>query len=141
LSIVQKKLFSRNRKVTNMLYMKTSRFNLINRVGIYVSQMTRNMLFVVLSSFITYRPVCNSNTTVPLENQELVTLPEHLSSPPVFRGVVVVLSNHYCSMWCFVDHCLSLCTFSFGHCTVCPSIYGFWLPLWYLQIFLTCSIY
>jgi hypothetical protein len=21
---------------------------------------------------------------------------------------------------------------SFGHCIVCPSIYGFWLPLWYL---------
>ena len=21
---------------------------------------------------------------------------------------------------------------SFGHCVVCPSVYGFWLPLWYL---------
>jgi hypothetical protein len=31
--------------------------------------------------------------------------------------------------------CLS---FSFGHCGVCPSsIYGFWLPLWYLQTLLT----
>ena len=37
---------------------------------------------------------------------------------------------------CFVDRCLSFCTFSIGHCVVCPSIYGFWLPLWYLQIFL-----
>jgi hypothetical protein len=28
-------------------------------------------------------------------------------------------------------------TFSFGHCVVCSSsIYGFWLPLWYLQNFL-----
>jgi hypothetical protein len=28
----------------------------------------------------------------------------------------------------------SFCTFSFGHCVVCSSsIYGFWLPLWYLQ--------
>jgi hypothetical protein len=27
---------------------------------------------------------------------------------------------------CFVDHCLSFCTFSFGHCVVCSSlIYGF----------------
>jgi hypothetical protein len=26
---------------------------------------------------------------------------------------------------------------SFGHCIVCPSIYGFWLPPWYLQIFLS----
>jgi hypothetical protein len=33
---------------------------------------------------------------------------------------------------CFVDRCLSFCTFSFGHCVVCSSsIYGFWLPLWY----------
>jgi hypothetical protein len=30
------------------------------------------------------------------------------------------------------------CPFSFGHCAVCPSsIYGFWLPLWHLQTFLT----
>ena len=35
---------------------------------------------------------------------------------------------------CFVDHCLSFCTFSFDHCVVCSSlIYKFWLPLWYLQ--------
>jgi hypothetical protein len=29
---------------------------------------------------------------------------------------------------------------SFGHCVVCPSIYGFWLPLWYLQTLLDSSI-
>ena len=29
------------------------------------------------------------------------------------------------------------CTFSFVHCIVCPSNYGFWLPLWYLQTLLT----
>jgi hypothetical protein len=35
---------------------------------------------------------------------------------------------------CFVDYCLSFCTFSFGHCVVrSSSIYRFWLPLWYLQ--------
>ena len=34
---------------------------------------------------------------------------------------------------CFVDRCLSFCPFSFGHCVVCSSIYGFWLPFWYLQ--------
>ena len=38
---------------------------------------------------------------------------------------------------CFVDRCLSFCTFSFVHCVVCSSsIYGFWLPLWYLQTLL-----
>ena len=44
----------------------------------------------------------------------------------------------------FVDNCLSFCPFSFDlrllvtslvsfvHCVVCPLIYGFWWPLWYL---------
>jgi hypothetical protein len=41
---------------------------------------------------------------------------------------------------CFVDRCLSFCLFSFGHCVVCPSsIYGLWLPLWFLQALLTIS--
>ena len=33
-----------------------------------------------------------------------------------------------------------VCPFYFGHCVVCPSIYGFWLPLWYLQTFLVLFI-
>jgi hypothetical protein len=36
-----------------------------------------------------------------------------------------------------------LCTISFGHCVFCSSsIYGFWLPLWYLQTLLenVCGI-
>ena len=34
--------------------------------------------------------------------------------------------------------CRSLCVlFYFGHCVVCPSIDGFWLPLCYLQTILT----
>jgi hypothetical protein len=49
---------------------------------------------------------------------------EYLSSPPVFSGVRVIPS--LVSYVCFVDHCLSFCTFSFGHCVVCSSsIYGF----------------
>jgi hypothetical protein len=39
--------------------------------------------------------------------------------------------------------CLSLCTFSEGHCIVCPSIYGFGLPLWHLETFghyIVCSL-
>ena len=62
----------------------------------------------------------------------LHTLSEHMSSPSVFSGVRVTrsLALHVC----FVDRCLSLCLFSFGHCVVYPSsIYRFWLPLWYLQ--------
>jgi hypothetical protein len=45
--------------------------------------------------------------------QELHTLPEHLSSPPVFSGVPVTRSLGL--YVCFVDRCLSFCTFSFGH--------------------------
>ena len=71
-----------------------------------------------------------------LVEQELLTLPEHLRSSQVFSGVRVTRSLDLCV--CFVDCCLSICTFfSFGHCVVCSSsIYGFWLPLWYLQTLL-----
>jgi len=30
---------------------------------------------------------------------------------------------------------------SFGHCVVCPSMYGFWLPLWYLHTLLKTTVY
>ena len=63
-----------------------------------------------------------------------VALPVHLSSPPLFSGVRITRSFVLCV--CFLDRCLSFCTFSFGHCVVCPSIYGFWLPLWYIQALL-----
>jgi hypothetical protein len=72
---------------------------------------------------------------VPLVEQGLPTLPGHLSSPLVFSGVRVTRS--LVLYVCFVDRCLSFWTFSFGHCVVCSSsIYGFWLPLWYLQTLL-----
>jgi hypothetical protein len=77
---------------------------------------------------------------VSLVEQELLTLPEHLNSPPVFSGVCVTWSLILCV--CFVDRCLSFCTFSFGHCVVCfSSIYGFWLPLCFLQTLLTAEKY
>jgi len=71
---------------------------------------------------------------VPLVKQELPTLPEHLSSSPVFSGFRVTRSLVLCV--CFVDRCLSFCTFSFVHCV----IYGFLLPLWYLQTLLRFSL-
>ena len=59
-------------------------------------------------------------------------------STPVFSGVRVTRS--LVLYVCFVDRSLSLCTFSFGHCVICScSIYGFWLPLWYLQTVLEPS--
>ena len=72
---------------------------------------------------------------MPLVGQELLTIPEHMSSPPVFSEVRVTRSLVLCVLC--VDRCLSFYTFSFGHCVVCPLIYGFWLPLWYLLTPLT----
>ena len=60
---------------------------------------------------------------VPLMEQELLTLPEHLSS--------ILFSNQ-----CLVDCCLS---FSFGHYVVCPSIYGFHYPFSIFKRFLIFS--
>ena len=72
---------------------------------------------------------------VPLVEQELLTLPEHLSSPPVFS--VVRVTRSLVLYLCFVDRCMSFCTFSFCHCVVCSSsIYGFRLPRCYLQTLL-----
>ena len=68
--------------------------------------------------------------------QEQHTLPENLSSLPVFSGVRVTRS--LVLYICFVDRCLSLCIFSFGHCVVCSStIYGFCLPF---GVFKLCII-
>jgi hypothetical protein len=93
--------------------------------------------FQVLSSIMTYYRLCSlSKTTGALVEQELLILPEHLSSFRVFSGVRVTRYLTLC-VW-FVDRCLSFCPFSFGYCVFYPSsIYGFWLPLWYLQTLLT----
>ena len=71
--------------------------------------------------------VTGASRRMLLMEQELLTLPEHLSSPPVFSGVCVARSLILYVV--FVDRCLSVCPVPFGHCLVCPSIYGFWLPL------------
>jgi hypothetical protein len=76
---------------------------------------------------------------VALVEQELPTHPEHMSSRPVFSGVPVPRSLDLCV--CFVDRCLSFCPFCFSHCVLCSSsIYGFWLPFWYLQTLLRHEI-
>ena len=74
---------------------------------------------------------------VPLVEQELLTLPEHLSPPPVFS--VVRVTRSLVLYVCCLDRCLPSCAlYSFGQCVVCSSsIYVFWLPLWYLQTLLT----
>jgi hypothetical protein len=100
---------------------------------IYVIGTTLSVVYHICS-FCDYRLVWYIR--VLLIEQELPTLPEHLSSSPVLNGVRVTRSLVSCV--CFVNRCLSFCTFYFGHCVVCSSsIYGFWLTLWYLQAFHT----
>jgi hypothetical protein len=67
--------------------------------------------FPILSSFMTYIIgfVTRLTRRVSLVEQELLTLREHLSSPPVFSGVRVTRS--LVLYVCFVDRCLSFCTF------------------------------
>ena len=58
-------------------------------------------------------------------------LTEHMSSPPVFSAVRVTRSLVLCV--CFVDSCLSFCSFCLWPLCCSSSIYRFWLPFWYLQ--------
>jgi hypothetical protein len=72
--------------------------------GVYVSQMTTNMLRLSLSqpgpfSLITYHRVCDKSNT-PHEEQELLTLLEYLSSPTVFSGVRVARSLVFYVVFC-----------------------------------------
>jgi hypothetical protein len=78
---------------------------------------TYQMVFVLVK--------CNTS----LVEQKLITIPEHPTSSPIFSGVRVSQSLVVCVVSCrslFV--LLPFYCFYFGHCIVCPSIYGFWIP-------------
>jgi hypothetical protein len=105
---------------------------LVDRYGISASQMTTDMFHLSLG-FVT-----RLTRRLSLVEQELPTLPEHLSSPPVFSRVRVTQSLIVYA--CCVDQCLSFCTFSVGLYVVCSSsIYEFWLPFGILRLFLSKS--
>ena len=72
---------------------------------------------------------------VPLVELDPQVLLEHLNSPQSLVGFVLLellLYMYVLSMVAF-----PFVHFSFGHCVVCSSIYGYWLPLWYLQSLLS----
>jgi hypothetical protein len=80
----------------------------------------------VHSSIMTYHQfVTRLTRRLPLVEQELSTLPEHLNGIRLARSFCVVL----CGSW-FV-----LLSFTFGHYGVCPSIYGLWLPFGIFKLF------
>ena len=94
---------------------------------------------IVFSLMTYHRFVTGATRRVPLVDEELSTISDHQGSPQVFCGVRVIRSLVLCVMFC--RSLLVLLTFFFGHCVVCPSsIYGFWLPLWYLQILLMLKL-
>ena len=109
--------------------------NLFLRTGLFSIYEGINVIYTAfITGFVT-----RLTRRVPLVEQELLTFPKHLSSSPVFSEIRVPPS--LVLYVCFVDRCLSFCTFSFVHCVVCSSsIYGFWLPLWYLQTLLNIHL-
>ena len=72
-------------------------------------------VLIIKSKSVTVRSLTRLTRREPPVEQELPTLSEHLSTLSVFSGVCITRCV------CFVNHCLSLCTFSFGHCVVCSS--------------------
>jgi len=75
---------------------------------------------VVLSAYICKVKRCDQQ---PQRNRKR---PSHVKKTYGYSGVHVTRSLVF--VYYFVDRCLPLCPFSFGHCVVCPSIYRFWLP-------------
>ena len=69
--------------------------------------------------------------------EELITLPEHLSSPLVFSGVHVAWSLVFCVMFCRLLFVLLLLSIVLSvHFLFIISHY-----LWYFQTFLTCRLW
>jgi hypothetical protein len=99
-------------------------------IGAYACEATNNVgtskaevVFIVQGC--KYTQFDRLTRRMSLVEQEIPTNPEHMSSPPVLVGFVFVTRSLVLCV-CFVDRCLSFCTFSFGHCVVCSSsIYGF----------------
>ena len=90
----------------------------------FVIAATVGLSFVFLDRWTGF--VTKLTRRVSLVEQELPTLPEHLSSPPVFSGVRVTRSLVLCV--CFVDRCFVLLYFFFW-----PLCCPFFFDIWYLQ--------
>jgi hypothetical protein len=58
-------------------------------------------------------PTLNLDTRVPLVVYEMSILPEHLSSPPVFSGVLVAQYLDFCVVSCMSFFCWPLYCLSF----------------------------
>jgi len=70
--------------------------------------------------------------------KKIILISDFLYSPPVFSGVRVTRSLVLCE--CFVDRCLSFCTFSFGQCFLLRYTDSD-CPFGIVKLFLLTSIY
>ena len=140
------KLSFQSAVLNNNIYIHVNHFSVVTWMTTYtISLPIKSRNGVILFSYFVHSwlitgCVARIKRRVLLIEQQLLTLSEHLSSPPVFGGVRVTRSSVLCI--CFVDGCLSFCPFSFRHLVVCSSsIYGFWLPLLFIQTFLVYQIH
>ena len=91
----------------------------------HVEVFTSNVIIIKTKVFVT-----TLTRQVLLVEQELFTLPEHLSPLPIFSGIRVTRSLVLCV--CFVDRCLSCIFFFLPLC--CLFFFDFLITsLWYLQ--------
>ena len=103
----------------------------------------QNFLFKIYPDLVSSKLNFGVTRRVPLVEQERPTLPEHLSSPPVFTGVRVTQS--LVLYVCCVDRCLSFCPFSIVLSVLlrytdsdCP--FGIFKLFFHTGIYLLCVI-
>ena len=118
--------------------------------GFHYSVSVRHCLSI--SHFGIFWPLCCLSVSLRLLITSLVSVGHCVVCPsvygfwlPLWYLLAIVLSvrqftasdYHFGIFWplCCLSVSLRLLIttlVSFGHCVVCPSVYGFWLPLWYL---------
>jgi hypothetical protein len=93
---------------SSLLRLYVRHHDLVDRYGIYVTQMTTDMFhFPVLSSFTLITVfVTRLTRRVSLVEQELPTLPGHLSAPPVLSEVRVTRSLVLCVCFLYKEYTL-----------------------------------
>ena len=84
-------------------------------------------------SIMVTRKTCYNNITYAMTNWLQLC---KLVAPWILAQILKIYQKYQNVNSYDEDRCLFFCTFYFGHCVVCSSIYGFWLPLWYLQTLL-----
>ena len=96
-------------------------------------QLISNTLFMYIRMYSISGMLTTATRRVPLADKDFPNVPKRLNSPPPLFFCRIRVTRSLVLCVCFVDRCLSFCTFSFGHCIVCSSsTNGFWLPLCYL---------